>query len=88
MADALVHNQADDLACVDAVEIMTEYLEGALPIAEARRLERHLETCSGCTDYLDQLRTIAGSLSGLTEDSLPAAMRDDLIAAFRSVRDA
>jgi anti-sigma factor RsiW len=77
---------ADDPACTAVVEIMTEYLEGTLPAAEARGLERHLETCPGCTEYLEQLRTLAGSLEDLTEDSIPAEMRDDLLAAFRVIR--
>jgi anti-sigma factor RsiW len=73
----------DDVACIEQVEIMTEYLEGALSAADARRLEHHLETCPGCTEYLEQLRTVAGSLRGLTDEAIPAEMRDALIAAFR-----
>jgi anti-sigma factor RsiW len=83
MADEPAHAHADDLACTEEVEIMTEYLEGALPAAEARRLERHLTTCPGCTEYLEQMRTVAGSLGGLSEDSIPAEMRDGLVDAFR-----
>jgi anti-sigma factor RsiW len=88
MADEPVHNHAEDLACIEEVEIMTDYLEGALPAADVRRLERHLETCPGCTEYLEQMRTVAGSLGGLAGDSLPGEMRDDLIAAFRDFRKA
>jgi anti-sigma factor RsiW len=76
----------DDLACTEEVELMTEYLEGALPAAEARRLERHLAMCPGCTEYLRQMRTIAGSLRGLGDDSISPRVRDDLIAAFRDFR--
>jgi anti-sigma factor RsiW len=86
-ADEPVHRPAEDLACTREVELMTDYLEGALPAAEARRLERHLDTCPGCTEYLHQMRTVAGSLGGLSEDSIPAEMRDDLIAAFRRFRN-
>lgn len=75
-------------ACRDVVEVMTDYLEGALPAAEARRLERHLATCPGCSEYLRQIRTIAGALGGLGEDALPREMRDGLIAAFRDLRNA
>jgi anti-sigma factor RsiW len=77
---------ADDLACIEVVEMATAYLEGALPEAEARRIERHLETCPGCTEYVAQMRSLAGSLGGLGEAPLPAAVRDDLIATFRRVR--
>ena len=77
----------DDLACTEEVEIMTEYLEGALPREEAARLERHLETCPGCTEYLDQMRTVAGSLGELGSESIPAGIRDKLLAAFRDLRN-
>jgi len=87
MADQPVHTHADDLACIELVELVTDYLEGVLPAAEAGRLERHLQTCPGCSEYLLQLRTIAGSLRGLTEDCFPAEMRDGLIADFRSLRN-
>jgi anti-sigma factor RsiW len=86
MTDEPVDTHAEDLACTEVVEIMTDYLEGALPAVEARRVERHLETCPGCSEYLEQMRTIAGSLEGLSEDSIPAEMRDGLIAAFRHLR--
>ncbi len=76
----------DDLACAEEVEIMTDYLEGALPAAQASRLERHLETCPGCTEYLEQMRTLAGSLGGLDHASIPADVRDELLAAFRDLR--
>jgi len=88
MADTPPHSPADDPACVEVVELVTDYLEGALPEAEARRLERHLDTCPGCTEYLEQLRAIAGSLRGLTDESFPAELRDGLIADFRSLGNA
>jgi anti-sigma factor RsiW len=69
MADNQVHAHADELACVEVVEIVTDYLEGVLPAAEARRLERHLDTCPGCTEYVEQMRTIAGSLRGLADEA-------------------
>jgi anti-sigma factor RsiW len=76
----------DDSACIDEVELVTEYLEGALPDAERRRLEAHLETCPGCTEYLAQMRSVAGSLGGLREDRFPPALRDSLIATLRDIR--
>jgi anti-sigma factor RsiW len=85
MADTPLHTPSDDPACVEVVELVTDYLEGVLPEAEARRLERHLGTCPGCTEYLEQLRAIAGSLRGLTDESFPAELREGLIADFRSL---
>jgi anti-sigma factor RsiW len=76
----------NDLACAEAVELMTDYLEGALPDAERRRLEVHLKSCPGCTEYLEQMRTVAGSLGGLREESIPRELRGSLIASFRELR--
>ena len=76
-----------DLACIDAVELITDYLEAALPTAERRRLELHLESCPGCSEYLEQTRTVAGSLGGLREQAIPQPMRASLIAAFRELHN-
>ena len=73
----------DDIACVEVVEIATDYLEGALPQEQALRLERHLETCPGCIEYIEQMRTLAGSLGGLTDESIPAELRERLLRAIR-----
>jgi anti-sigma factor RsiW len=76
----------DDLACTEEVELITDYLEGALPDAQRRRLELHLETCPGCTEYVEQMRTIAGSLGELREEQLSAETRAGLIESFREFR--
>ena len=76
----------DDTTCIEQVERMTDHLERALPARERRRLELHVGSCPGCTEYVDQLRAVAGSLGGLGGASLPAGMRDGLVAAFRDVR--
>jgi anti-sigma factor (TIGR02949 family) len=78
--------EAEDLVCVEVVELVTDYLDGALPDAQARRLERHLGTCPGCAEYLEQLRTVAGSLRGVTDESFPPEMRDRVIADFKRSR--
>jgi hypothetical protein len=67
-------------------QLVTEYLEGAMPPAEAKALERHLTACPGCTEYLEQMRSTAGSLPSLREDALPPAIREELIEAFRRSR--
>jgi anti-sigma factor RsiW len=76
----------DDLACVEEIELITDYLEGALPAADRRRLEEHLETCDGCTEYLAQMRALAGSLGGLRERAVPPELRRAVLAAFRERR--
>ena len=45
-----------DLVCQQAVELVTDYLEGALSRRDRRRFEAHLRACPNCTAYLEQIR--------------------------------
>ncbi|MGH3250243.1 MAG: zf-HC2 domain-containing protein, partial [Trebonia sp.] len=40
------------LVCQEVVELVTDYLEGALSSADNRRFEAHLAGCPHCTEYL------------------------------------
>jgi len=44
------------ISCADALELMTDHLEGALSDADAARMRAHLAGCEACSVYLDQLR--------------------------------
>ena len=78
---------SDDLACTEVVELVTYYLEGTLPEAERRRVAAHLHSCSGCGEYFDQIKTVAGTLGGLRDEAIPHELRDSLIASFREFRE-
>jgi anti-sigma factor RsiW len=71
------------ITCRELVELVTDYLEDALPAAERARFEEHLAECEHCTEYVAQMRTTIGVLGRLPADSLPDAVRDRLLAAFR-----
>jgi anti-sigma factor RsiW len=75
--------QEDDLACQELVEIITDYLEGALAAAERERFDAHLEVCEGCRRYLDQMRTTIRVAGTLTEEDLEPAAKDQLLRLFR-----
>ena len=45
-----------DLTCVEFVELVTAFLDGALDPITERRLVDHLPNCVGCERYLDQFR--------------------------------
>lgn len=45
-----------DLVCRQAVELVTDYLDGALSRRERRRLETHLRACPNCAAYLEQIK--------------------------------
>jgi predicted anti-sigma-YlaC factor YlaD len=75
-----------ELTCRELVELVTDYLEGALSPAQRARFEEHLAMCDGCRAYLEQLRTTRLITGSLGEDSLSPRMREDLLGAFRNWR--
>ena len=76
-----------DLVCQQAIELMTDYLEGTLSRRQRRRLETHLRACPNCSNYLEQIRMTI-SLSGEIEpeDLSPDAV-DDLTRLYRRWRE-
>ena len=75
-----------DLSCSELVELVTGYLDGALPAADRARFERHLAECPGCAAYLDQMRAVIRAAGSLRESDLSPAARDALLSAFRDWR--
>ena len=73
----------DDLSCQELVELVTNYLEGALPPAERARFEEHLDTCRGCRAYVEQMRQTIRTLGQLTEESIPSRTKEELLRTFR-----
>jgi anti-sigma factor RsiW len=73
----------DDIPCQDIVELVTDYLEGALDADTARAVEAHLAGCDGCQTYLDQMRSTAAALGRVPVETLSERAQADLMAAFR-----
>ncbi len=76
------------LTCQEFVELVTDYLEGALDPADRERFEAHLAQCPGCDTYVDQMRETAGIAGKLEEDHLAEPARSTLLEAFRTWRRA
>lgn len=68
--------EEDTLTCKELVELVTDFLEGALTTEQRARFSRHLVGCSACREYLAQIREtirVAGTLR--EEDVTPDALR-------------
>lgn len=72
--------------CDEFVELVTEFLDGALPEHDERRFVEHLAACSGCEPYLDQFRQTIAATGELTGDGISPAVRQHLLTAFRDWR--
>lgn len=71
-----------DIACIELVELLTNYLEGALPPDKVAAVESHLAGCAGCATYLEQMRSTIRRLGSVPVDSISAEMMDVLLSAF------
>jgi anti-sigma factor RsiW len=74
-----------ELTCKEIVEIVTDYLEGALPRDRRRAFEAHLAACDGCTEYVRQMRETIRLAGELSEESLEPGFRMRLLDAFRGL---
>lgn len=72
-------------ACRELVELLTEYLEGALPPDEVAAIESHLAACPACARYLAQMRATIDALGSLPVQTLSDEACDTLLAAFRGL---
>jgi anti-sigma factor RsiW len=77
-----------ELTCRELVEIVTDYLEERLSPPDRRRFEEHLAMCKGCTNYVEQMRVTIALAGRLSEDSIPAEAREQLLQAFRNWKSA
>jgi anti-sigma factor RsiW len=79
--------RSQDLACQQAVELVTDYLEDALSPAARRRFETHLAGCPHCAEYLAQVRATIKLTGQLTPADLTPGMQEELIALYRRWKD-
>jgi anti-sigma factor (TIGR02949 family) len=73
-----------EMSCQELVELVNEYLEGALEPDDRARFEAHLDDCEGCLNYLNQMRTTIELIGRVTEESVPSPAMDELMNAFRA----
>jgi anti-sigma factor RsiW len=76
----------DDMTCREVVELVSDYLEGALPPDTAARFERHLRTCDGCMRYVEQMRLTIGAVGRLRDETVPPQALERLVATFEGWR--
>lgn len=78
--------QHDHMTCQEVVELVTEYLDQALPSHQAAVFEQHLNFCDGCEIYVDQLRQAVAAAERVRATDVPPELRDKLLLAFREFK--
>ena len=72
------------LTCRELVELVTDYLEGALSSEDKERFEAHLAGCDGCSAHLQQMRKTIQTVGNLEENSLSLEAKENLLRLFRN----
>jgi anti-sigma factor RsiW len=73
----------DHLSCQEVVELVTDYLDGALSSEDAALFEQHLNFCDGCVWYVDQIKATVETLGEVREEDISPEAKDRLLAVFR-----
>jgi predicted anti-sigma-YlaC factor YlaD len=77
---------ADEVTCQQFVELITDYLEGALTTWTLSHVEEHLVMCDWCVTYLEQMDATIASLAAL-DDTRSAEPPETLLSALRTKLD-
>jgi predicted anti-sigma-YlaC factor YlaD len=81
MADEHRHNE---VTCIEFVELVTDYMEGALPQERTDLMEEHLVMCDWCKTYLDQIEaTVAALPDAAVDEPVADDTREELLMMFR-----
>jgi anti-sigma factor RsiW len=76
-----------DLVCQQAIELLTDYLEGSLSRRQRRRLEDHLRACPNCSNYLEQIRITIKLTGAIEPEELAPTAVHDLTELYKRWRD-
>jgi anti-sigma factor RsiW len=76
-----------ELPCQEIVELITDYLEGAMDAQLRASFEAHLAGCPHCTHYLEQIRATIRVAGTIRAEELSPEFRAGLLDAFRRFRE-
>lgn len=77
------------LRCVELVESVTDWMEGAMGDRERHAVEGHLVICPHCTEYVHQLRytgAVLRAADAIGRHPPPSTARTALLETFRRER--
>jgi anti-sigma factor RsiW len=81
--DSAAPDGLPEMPCRELVEVISDYLDGALPPRDRLRFDAHLAECPPCTEYVEQFRRTIAVAGRVEPEELSPAMREDLLRAFR-----
>ena len=74
-----------EMDCIDLVELVTAFLDGALDPKTLQRVEDHLAGCDGCAAFVEQVKATIRNAGEIAPTGLDSATREGLLGAFRNL---
>ena len=71
------------MTCRELSEIVTDYLEGAMPLRDRIRFDLHLAVCPECRRYVEQMKQTVATLGHLPAEPLAPQVEAKLLEKFR-----
>ena len=75
-----------DIACVSGVELLMDYMEGALAPDVHAAIDAHVAGCPRCVAFIASYRETPRIVRDATALSMPADLQRSLLAALRGRR--
>ena len=75
-----------DIACISGVQLLMDYLEGALSPEVRAQLDAHVAGCQRCVAFIESYRQTPRLIREATDASVPADLQASLLAFLRSRR--
>ena len=71
------------MTCQELSEIVTDYLEGAMPLRDRVRFDLHVAVCPECRRYLEQMKTTIEASGHIPPEPIPPEIEARLLERFR-----
>ena len=71
------------MTCRELSEIVTDYLEGAMPLQDRIRFDLHLAVCPECRRYVEQMQRTVTSLGRVPAEPIAPEVEAKLLERFR-----
>lgn len=73
-------------ACTSGVDVLMEYLEGALSAEDRAAVDAHAAGCQRCVAFIASYRETPRIMRDATTIEMPADLETSLLAALRAAR--
>ncbi len=70
--------------CEDTINLLLDYLDGEMPLEEAKHLKEHLSGCAPCIDFLRTYRATPGLCRRALAEKMPQEVSTKLMEFLRT----